>query len=97
MFDVPLQTALLPNAHALIHFSKYILETRKGSSAVPFPGAPRSSDLDILYSGSIEGTPLSEQDVIDLRDLYEDMIKVCTRGQERQIRVVIDAEYRSVM
>ncbi|KAK7688068.1 hypothetical protein QCA50_008438 [Cerrena zonata] len=86
-------TALLPSAQSLINFSKYILDTRQGSSIVPFPGAPRPSDLDILYSGSIEGSPLSQQDVVDLKNLYDDMARVCARGQERGIRVVIDAEY----
>lgn len=88
---------MLPNAQSLINYSKYILDTRQGPTTVPFPGAPRPSDMDILYSGSIEETPLTQQDVTDLRDLYEDLVKVCAHGEERGIRVVIDAEYRFVL
>ncbi|CAL1696953.1 unnamed protein product [Somion occarium] len=87
-------TAMLPNAQSLINLSKHLVDTRPTvPSVVPFPGAPHLTDLDVLESPTIQGTLLTERDIIDLRNLYADLIKVCTRAQERGIRLLIDAEY----
>ncbi|KAA1468315.1 FAD-linked oxidoreductase [Dentipellis sp. KUC8613] len=88
-------TALLPNAQALINFSDYLTKTRPPlKTAIAFPGCPRSTDLDIIAS---EKTPadsrLTEQDIIDLKDLHADLVKICERAQERGVRIIIDAEH----
>jgi proline dehydrogenase len=31
-----------------------------------------------------------------LKELHEDLIKICTRARERGVKVIIDAEYRYV-
>ncbi|CAL1696951.1 unnamed protein product [Somion occarium] len=87
-------TALLPNAQSLINFSKHLVNTRPRSSPpVLFPGAPHPTDLDALTLRSAQGTSLTEQDIIDLKDLHADLVRICTRAQERGIRLLIDAEH----
>ncbi|KAI0791689.1 FAD-linked oxidoreductase-like protein [Abortiporus biennis] len=88
-------TALLPDAQSLLNLSKHIVQTRPPPpSPIEFPGNPHSTDLNVLYSPhSYPGNPLSEQDIIDLKDLHEDLSKICTRAQERGVKIIIDAEY----
>jgi proline dehydrogenase len=52
-----LQSALLPDTHALIKLSRHILKSRssRGAQVVLFPGSPTPSDLEVLYG---EYTPL---------------------------------------
>jgi proline dehydrogenase len=38
-------------------------------------------------------TPL---DINSLKELYSDLARICTRAQERRVRLVIDAEHRQV-
>jgi proline dehydrogenase len=92
------QTALVPDANALIRLSSYLLATRPATSPpIPFPGCPRATDLDILYKPVKQMNPLSAEDLALLRDLHADLARICTRGQERDVKVIIDAEYRFVM
>ncbi|KIJ21265.1 hypothetical protein PAXINDRAFT_151849 [Paxillus involutus ATCC 200175] len=87
-------TALLPNVQALYNFSLHLTRTRPAlSPPVPFPGTPASSDLAILDTRTLEGSPLTTEDVRDLKDLYDDLNKICTRAKERKVKVVLDAEY----
>ncbi|KAF8839920.1 FAD-linked oxidoreductase [Paxillus ammoniavirescens] len=87
-------TALLPNVQALYSFSLHLTRTRPAlSPPVPFPGTPASSDLAVLNTRTLEGSPLTAEDVRDLNDLYDDLNKICTRAKERRVKVVLDAEY----
>ncbi|KAL4071186.1 FAD-linked oxidoreductase-like protein [Scleroderma yunnanense] len=89
-------TALLPRADALRNLSVHLVRTRPTlSDPVPFPGTPDSTDLSILHcwTPSREESPLTEEDIRDLRGLYGDLKRICTRAKERRVRVMIDAEY----
>ena len=92
------QTALLPDAQALTRFSVYLTKTRPAlSPTIAFPGCPRASDLDCLAVSKLSSeSPLTEQDVVDIKDLHSDLVKICARAQERGIRIIIDAEHRQV-
>ena len=61
---------------------------------VPFPGAASVSDLDVVLSPSAYSDTLTPTEVHQLRDLYEDLVDICRRGQEKGVRIIIDAEYR---
>lgn len=63
---------------------------------VAFPGKPRPSDLDVLYSKSTRNSPLTQEEAEELRELHEDLNRICTRAQERGVKVIIDAEHRFV-
>ncbi|KAG1772231.1 FAD-linked oxidoreductase [Suillus placidus] len=77
------QTALLPNAQSLINLSTYLTHTRAQlEPPVLFPGAPSPSDLSALHS-SIPTGALTESDIHDLRELYNDLMQICTRAEER--------------
>ncbi|KAI0038960.1 FAD-linked oxidoreductase [Auriscalpium vulgare] len=88
-------SALLPDAEALRHFSAHLLQFPPyHSPSVPFPGSPQRTDLDVLASGkTAHGSPLMPQDLVDLKDLYADLRRICMRAKERNVRVIIDAEY----
>jgi proline dehydrogenase len=92
----PRQTALLPDARALTNLSKHIVQSRVlEPDQVPFPGCPRSSDLDVILDPT-PLTPLAEKDIADLRDLYNDIHRVCEHAKTRGVKVIIDAEWRYV-
>lgn len=63
---------------------------------VAFPGKPRPSDLDVLYSRSTRISPLTQEEIEELRELHKDLNKICTRAQERGVKIIIDAEHRFV-
>ncbi|KAI6139212.1 FAD-linked oxidoreductase-like protein [Pisolithus tinctorius] len=89
-------TALLPRAESLRNFSMHLVHTRpEPPDSVPFPGTPSSSDLAILdrQSRSHPKSPLMEEDVRDLQELYANLRRICLRAKERRIKIVIDAEY----
>ncbi|KAL4244149.1 Proline dehydrogenase [Abortiporus biennis] len=88
-------TAMLPDAQSLLDLSKHIVQTRPPPpSPIAFPGNPHATDLNVLYSPlSYPDNPLSEQDIVDLKDLHEDLFRICTRAQERGVKVIIDAEH----
>ncbi|KAF5328486.1 hypothetical protein D9611_014534 [Ephemerocybe angulata] len=78
-----------------------LLDISKGGDSIraeliPFPGTPLPSDLEIL-KGSKHTTndkmAMTTQDIDDIYDLYNDLVKICTRAQERGIKVLLDAEY----
>lgn len=88
------QTALLPDPQALIRLSQHLVLSRP-SSSIPFPGSPTHRDLDILTVP--EDSPfLSSADRMGLRNLQADLSRICQRAKERQVKIVIDAEYRFV-
>jgi proline dehydrogenase len=92
-----LQTALVPDAKVLARLSSYLLATRPiKSPPIPFPGCPYVTDLDILHKPAKGTNPLSAEDIASLRDLHADLVRICKRGQERGVKVVIDAEHRFV-
>ncbi|KAF8642866.1 hypothetical protein AX16_009372 [Volvariella volvacea WC 439] len=85
-------TALLPDAHALINLSKHILASRLGP-AIPFPGNPESSDLDILSEEGAISKYLSKEEIASLKELKGDLERVCSRAKERGVKIIVDAEY----
>lgn len=99
-------TALLPDARALLAFSSSIVESRKDPrtpvkhAVIPFPGSPRIEDLDVILKPSSTDrhpTALTPAQISSVRELYDNLVKICTRAQERGIKIVIDAEYRYVV
>ncbi|KAL1743703.1 FAD-linked oxidoreductase-like protein [Schizophyllum fasciatum] len=97
-------TALLPDARALRNLSAHILEARAAYrdppgrprlADVPFPGAPHDDDLDVVLrsKGETIPAPLTQADAAALAQLYSDLCRICTRGRERGVRIIIDAEY----
>ncbi|KAH7922394.1 FAD-linked oxidoreductase [Leucogyrophana mollusca] len=90
-------TALLPHAQSLINLSLHLTRTRPApASPVAFPGTPQSSDLAILHQPSpTRDTPsiLTSDDIAALKDLNDDLVKICTRAQERGVKIIIDAEH----
>ena len=87
------QTALLPNPAALVHLSSH-LSLLHARDPTLFPGCPRTDDLAILgLNDPPPGSPLSAQDLTDLRKLREDLIRICTQAQARNVRVIVDAEH----
>ncbi|KAJ3507698.1 hypothetical protein NLJ89_g6154 [Agrocybe chaxingu] len=92
-------TALLPHAQALIDLSAHIVNSRKMLSRssreimVPFPGFPRTDDLDVVLHSLSNPSSLTPAQVHDLRELYSDLVRICSRARERGVKVVIDAEY----
>ncbi|KAG1839647.1 FAD-linked oxidoreductase-like protein [Suillus subalutaceus] len=86
-------TAMLPNAQSLINLSTHLTNTRAPlEPPVLFPGTPSPSDLSILHSSTSTGA-LTESDIHDLKELYNDLVQICTRAEERGVRVFIDAEH----
>lgn len=90
-----IQTALLPDSQALLRLSQHLVRSRPPSS-LPFPGSPTPQDLDILAS-SEDLRILSSTDQMALRNLQVDLLRICQRAKERQVKVVVDAEYRFVV
>ncbi|KAI6046886.1 FAD-linked oxidoreductase [Pisolithus marmoratus] len=89
-------TALLPRAESLRNFSMHLVHTRAElSEPVPFPGTPNSSDLSVLdgQPWRYPASPLNEEDVRDLQELYTNLRRICMRAKERRIKIAIDAEY----
>ena len=82
-------TALLPNAHALINLSEYITNARlrlRKDTRIPFPGCPRLRDLDVVLS-PCTGVGLEPEDVRELKELHDNLVWICTRAEERGVRV----------
>ena len=101
------QTAMLPNAEALVNFSRYLIKSRPHAESIAFPGCPHKSDLDILvttapdlrddlHSMTLGNNFLSANDITELRDLRDDLHRVCRHAKERGVRIIVDAEYRCV-
>lgn len=61
---------------------------------MPFPGTPLPTDLNVLYrkSSAADGI-LTEQDIVDLKDLHSDLNAICEHAQKRGVKLIIDAEY----
>lgn len=41
-------------------------------------------------------SPMTEKDIADIKDLYEDLVMIGKRAQERGVKLIIDSEYRYV-
>lgn len=50
--------------------------------------------MDILAFGSHD--MVSAADIAALRELREDLFAICTRAEERGVRITVDAEHRQV-
>ena len=86
------QSALLPDSQAFARLSQQLVQSRSTSS-IPFPGCPTARDLDILTAPD-KSPFLSSADRAALLNLRADLFRVCKRAKERQVKVLIDAEYR---
>ncbi|EJD55117.1 FAD-linked oxidoreductase [Auricularia subglabra TFB-10046 SS5] len=90
-------SALVPSAEPLLLLSSYLDTTRPAlkGTPVPFPGHARPSDLAVLDPRG--GAPiigeLSARDIGVLRDLRDDLVRICSHAQRRGVKVIIDAEY----
>ncbi|KLO17621.1 FAD-linked oxidoreductase [Schizopora paradoxa] len=86
-------TALLPDTNALIKLSSILLDNRTPNKQIAFPGIPSPSDLTVLHGKSTSDSRLSEADVKDLKQLHENLIRICTRAKKRGVRIIVDAEH----
>ncbi|KAF9507110.1 hypothetical protein BS47DRAFT_1373974 [Hydnum rufescens UP504] len=86
-------TALLPSAESLRRFSTYLCQTRpKERLALPYPYTPHADDMAVLSLETVP-SPLTQDDVIAIKTLYEELRGICSRARERKVAVVIDAEH----
>jgi proline dehydrogenase len=98
-------TALAPDACALLALSSSIVESRKDPrtpakhAVIPFPVLHRIKDLDVIskLSSTDRPTALTPAQISSVCQLYDNLVKRCTRAQERGIEIIIDAEYRYVV
>jgi proline dehydrogenase len=87
------QSALLPNPTTLLHLSTHI-SSHHATDPVLFPGCPRADDLSVLRSDDLpSSSPVTAQDLADLRELLVDLNRICSRARERDVRLIVDAEY----
>ncbi|KAL0945593.1 hypothetical protein HGRIS_014752 [Hohenbuehelia grisea] len=89
-------TALLPDAQSLINLSSYIINHRPPPRVpIPFPGCPETTDLSVLHKSTEQASigTLSSADITALRDLHDDLVRICARARDRGVRIIIDAEY----
>ncbi|KAI1790477.1 FAD-linked oxidoreductase [Ganoderma leucocontextum] len=87
-------SAMVADAESLRRLSEYLIAARPRITGPPvaFPGCPLPTDLDVLSSSSVPG-PLTPADIANLRELREDLMRICVRAQKRGIRLIFDAEY----
>ncbi|KZT08999.1 FAD-linked oxidoreductase [Laetiporus sulphureus 93-53] len=87
-------TAMLPRAETLYNFSRHLVASRPAASPpIPFPGRPLPTDFDVLLSTSPADGPLTSDDISDLRELFEDLRSIGRRAEERNVRIIVDAEH----
>lgn len=93
-------SALLPDASALLALSSSIVESSQKDhmirGAIPFPGSPSIEDLDVILKTPSIGH-LTPAQVSGVRELYDDLVRICTHARERGIKIVVDAEHRYVV
>ncbi|KAI9445587.1 FAD-linked oxidoreductase [Lactarius indigo] len=77
-------SALLPNPNTLLHLSAH-LSSHHATDPMLFPGCPRTDDLAVLRSNNDlpSSSPLTAQDLVDLRELLVDLNRICSRARER--------------
>ncbi|KIM39089.1 hypothetical protein M413DRAFT_447440 [Hebeloma cylindrosporum] len=101
-------SALLPDSHALLAWSSHITSSRKSlppssiEATVPFPGTATIEDMDVILrvptpdpcsSLSTSYPPLTPTQILHLRELYTDLVRICTHAKEKGVKIVVDAEY----
>ncbi|KAH9850565.1 FAD-linked oxidoreductase [Lenzites betulinus] len=87
-------SAMVSDAETLRRFSKHLVEHRPQTNPpIAFPGCPLPTDLDVLAAPGKSSTSLTEADVAALIELRQDLVTICTRAQERGVRLIFDAEY----
>ncbi|KII86316.1 hypothetical protein PLICRDRAFT_114749 [Plicaturopsis crispa FD-325 SS-3] len=85
-------TALLPSAASLARLSAWIVQQR--TLELPFPGTPSAHDLDVFYpTTGARDAPLTPADIIALRALHADLVRICETAERRGVRIIVDAEY----
>ena len=85
---------MVPDAEALRRLSKHLINTRRARQPrVAFPGCPTASDLDVL-SGGFTDDVLTDEDIVALRELRDDLTVICERAKAAGIRITVDAEHR---
>ncbi len=90
------QTALLPDSNALIKLSALLAKNRPVNKQIAFPGCPSPPDLTAFYEKSLSNSHLSAIDIEDLKNLHNNLVRICSRAQERGVRINVDAEHRYV-
>ncbi|GJJ09393.1 hypothetical protein Clacol_003615 [Clathrus columnatus] len=86
-------TALLPRADSLIKLSDHLIRTRPSSkSSQLLPGIPNTSDLQSLIEGR-GPADLTQDDIKDLKELYISLTRIVERAYQRNVKIIIDAEY----
>ncbi|KAG9003332.1 hypothetical protein FRB94_003216 [Tulasnella sp. JGI-2019a] len=87
-------SALVPSADALKHLSSHLLDARPQDRLVHYPGTPQPTDLDVLsLTKPPVDSPLTVDDLDALRTLRNDLRRICLKAKQRDVKVVMDAEY----
>ncbi|KAG8949620.1 hypothetical protein FRC04_008366 [Tulasnella sp. 424] len=88
-------SALVPSATTLLHFSEHLIATRPKDNLVHYPGTPSPTDLDILAPAAVrpEGSPLTDEDVTALRELKDNLERICAKAKEKNVTIIVDSEY----
>ena len=86
---------MVPSPDILKRFSIYLLRHKPSNvPPVTYPGYTAITDLDILIGENKANDQLSISDIRALSELKDDLFRLCSRAQERGVRVMVDAEYR---
>ncbi|KAF8320012.1 FAD-linked oxidoreductase [Clavulina sp. PMI_390] len=86
-------TALLPDAGSIERLSMYICETQSAAAkAVPFPHTPSSKDL-VALSMKTPPTPLTTEDIADIKEMYGDLRSICILAKQKNVTLIFDAEH----
>ena len=67
-----------------------LLDPPNGSRSTA--GSEEQRILAVLPAGS----PMTIRDLRELRELRDDLFRICQRAKERGVKIIIDAEHRSV-
>lgn len=82
------QTALVPSADSLKHFSEYLTAFRPHDPLVHYPGTPTPADLDVLQQAAPPaGSGLTSEDILALKTLRKDLERICAKAQQRNVKV----------
>jgi len=77
----------------LTHLSAHLSSLRTHDNTL-FPGCPCADDLAVLkLNDPPPGSPLTARDLVDLRELHGNLVRICAHARARDVRVIIDAEY----
>jgi proline dehydrogenase len=84
---------MVPSPDVLTRFSAYLLRHKPRIAEDAYPGCTHATDLAILEAKASPDGQLSPSDIRVLSELRDDLIRLCTRAEQRGVRVMVDAEY----